>query len=98
MNSNPVEYHRNSKKWYKLLGKKGIIELATTISVASQELEPFLPYQLLLVEVEGKKIEVMGSAQVSFSIGEEVILELKKLSQPNSSSVIPYGLKASKVV
>lgn len=98
MNTNPVQYHRNSKNWHKLLGKKGVIELATTISVASEELEPFLPYQLLLVEVAGKKIEVMGSAQVHFKVGEKVILELKKLSQPNSSSVIPYGLKASKVV
>ena len=97
MNINPSQYHRNSKKWHELLGKKGVVELVTTVFVAPLELEAFLPYQLLLVTVENKKIEIMGSAHVEFTVGEEVVLELKKLSQPNSSSVIPYGLKASKI-
>ncbi len=97
MNVNPAQYHRNSKKWRELLGKKAVVELVTTVFVAPQELEAFLPYQLLLVTIENKKIEIMGSAHVDFTVGEEVILELKKLSQPNRSTVIPYGIKASKI-
>lgn len=98
MSTQPAQYHRNSKDWHNLIGSNGIVELSTQIKVTAPELEKYLPYCFLIVELEnGKKIEVMGEAKTLFSQGDKVILELKKISQTDLVSIIPYGLKAVKV-
>ena len=99
MSFSSPQYHRNSKDWHNLIGSNGIVELSTQIKVTAPELEEYLPYCFLIVKLEnGKKIEVMGEAKTSFTQGDEVRLELKKIFQPNLVSVIPYGLKAVKVI
>lgn len=102
MNNLPPQYYRNNKNWRHLLGKTGVVKFATTLEVASPELEDFLPYCFLVVELENKEsgnqtnnlIEVMGEAKTLFKQGDKVVLELRKLSVPDNYSVIPYGVKA----
>lgn len=98
MNIHPAQYHRNSKKWQYHLGKAGVVLLTTRLEVTTKELESFLPYCFLLVQLEsGEKIEVMGEAQTNFLVGDTVRLELRKLAQPDQFGIIPYGLKACKL-
>lgn len=99
----PAQYYRKTKEWHKLLGKTGVVLLTTRIEVTTKELEDFLPYCFLLIELDrgaqtGKKqrLEIMGEAKTDFSIGERVRLELRKSVIPDEKSVIPYDLKACK--
>lgn len=99
MNSNPAEYHRNSKQWHELLGKTGTVILATQTEIASEALESFLPYCFLILELDDapqKRIEVMGEAQVAFKPGDRVSLQLRRVAEPNATGILPYGLKACK--
>ncbi len=104
MNIQPAQYHRNSKNWHKLLGKTGTILFSTRLDVTSKELEDFLPYCFLIVELDPvlkdgqkQKIEIMGEAKTLFTVGEKVRLELRKSAIPDEKSIIPYGLKACKL-
>lgn len=100
----PAQYHRKTKEWHKLLGKAGVVLLATRIEVTTKELEEFLPYSFLLIELNevtetGKKqrLEIMGEAKTEFLVGEKVMLELRKNAIPDEKSIIPYDLKACKL-
>ncbi len=100
----PAHYHRNSKNWHQLLGKTGVVVFATRLEVTAKELEDFLPYCFLLVELDevletGKKqkLEIMGEAKTVFLPGERVRLELRKSAIPDERSIIPYELKACKL-
>lgn len=100
----PAQYHRKTKQWRKLLGKTGVVLLATRIEVTTKELEEFLPYSFLLIELNevtetGKKqrLEIMGEAKTDFSVGEKVMIELRKNAILDEKSIIPYDLKACKL-
>lgn len=100
----PAHYHRTSKSWHKLLGRTGVVVLSTRLEVTAKELEDFLPYCFLLVELDdaqdsGKKyrLEIMGEAKTIFSSGERVRLELRKAAILDEKSVLPYELKACKL-
>jgi hypothetical protein len=96
-NNYPASYYRNSKNWHKLLGQKAKVILATQVYTTSSELEKFLPYCFLILELEsGKKIEIMGEAKTLFQNGEVVRLELRRVAKGDRVGVIPYGLKACK--
>jgi uncharacterized OB-fold protein len=98
MNISSPEYYRNSKNWQKLIGKYGVVELETQIKVSTPELEDFLPYSFLIVNLDnGEKIEIMGEARSLLSQGDKIRLELRKIAQPDLVSIIPYGLKAVKI-
>jgi uncharacterized OB-fold protein len=98
MNFLSPEYHRNSKEWHNLVGKSGIVILSTQLKISTPELQEYLPYCFLIVELNnGKKIEIMGEAKTLIAQGDKVRLELRKIAQPDLFSVIPYGLKAVKV-
>ena len=98
MSTQPAQYHRNSKDWHNLIGSNGIVELSTQIKVTAPELEHFLPYCFLIIKLKnGNKIEIMGEAKTFFNKGDRVRLELRKVSQPDLDSIIPYGLKAVRV-
>lgn len=99
MNSNPAEYHRNSKEWQTLLGKTGTVILATQTEIASEALESFLPYCFLIIELDDtpkKRLEIMGEAQVLFKPGDRVSLQLRRVAEPSKTGILPYGLKACK--
>lgn len=99
MNVQPAQYHRQSKDWHKLIGQTGIVEFSTQLFVASPELEQFLPYCFLIVVLDsGKKIEVMGEAKTKFATGDKIILELRKMAVLDPASIIPYTIKAVKVL
>lgn len=98
MQTNPAQYHRNSKHWHKLLGNMGVVIHSTQLEVTSPEFEIFLPYCFLIVKLDsGKKIEIVGEANTVFESGDQVILELRKNADVNSSDILSYGLKACKV-
>ena len=91
----PAGYHRNSKNWHTLVGKTGTVLLATQLEVTSPELETYLPYSFLLVQLEsGQKIEVMGEAHTFFKSADVVRLELRKTAVASDSSIVCYGIKA----
>lgn len=99
-NSNPAEYFRNSKQWNQALGETGVVLQATTISVSSPELQPFVPYDYLLIKLDSqdqKIISAMGADGFIFSKGDRVRMVLKKIASSASDDIIPYGLKAEKI-
>lgn len=100
----PAQYQRISKNWHRLLGMTGVVILTTRLEVTTRELENFLPYSFLLIELDAgskdgkkKKLEIMGEARTVFSVGERIRLELRKSGIPNETEIIPYELKACKL-
>ncbi len=82
MNINPAAYWRNNKKWKDLLGKEGRVLFSTWIS-----------YSFVLVEIEGKKYEMMGVGNERIVKGDRVVCVLRRLSEPTKNGLIDYGIK-----
>lgn len=95
----PAHYYRASKNWNTDIGKRGVVVFETKLEVTSPELEQFLPYSFLIISFsDGTKREVVGEAQTEFAIGDIIVLELRKAAIPQPRQIIPYTLKAVKVI
>lgn len=96
MKVSPENYWRNNKNWSKFIGKIGKVILSTKIEATSPELELFLPYCFVIVELEGEKYEVMGEKDADLERGDQVRFVLRKISNSSNSSLINYGVKVVK--
>lgn len=96
MKITPPQYWRQNKSWSKWLGKVGKVLLVTTLQNSSADQEKFLPYAFALIDFNGEKKELMGIAEESFVAGDEVVCVLRKLSVPDQSGIIHYGIKFKK--
>lgn len=94
---NPPSYVRANKEWSRWLGKYGVVTAVTTIRVASDVHSVFTPYQYAVISFEGepaapkKSFVVADGHQVA--IGDKVQCMLRRLSKPNDSGIIEYGIK-----
>lgn len=94
-----IQSYRSAKKTKLLLGRVGTVIFSTEVVNCSREQTDFLPYCFLLVELDccKKKIEIQGEAHVQFNPQDRVIVKIRKISRPEESNIINYGLKACKL-
>jgi len=96
-NTSPMKYWRENKNWSFLLGKKGTIIFSTTIHTAPELLQTYAPYPFAIVEIEGKKYELLGIPGETLSKGDCVECVLRKTANVQSHEVIYYGIKIKKI-
>jgi uncharacterized OB-fold protein len=94
---NPASYWRASQNWHHLLGKEGVVIAMTTIYTPPPHLANFAPYCYGIVEVAGKRHEVMGLPEQVLQTGDQVKFVLRRTAQPDSTGIIAYGLKVAKI-
>ncbi len=96
-NTSPMKYWRENKTWSALLGKKGTVIFSTTIHAAPELLQSFSPYPFALVEIDGKKYELLGVPGEIFDPGDHFECVLRKTANVQSHEVIYYGIKMKKI-
>ncbi len=98
----PVKVWRNQKKTAGLVGKTGKIVSWTVVRVPPAGFSDQAPYPVVVVELEGgKRIMAQlvdpstGSGQVGMEdlMGLKVITVVRRVVQPSTEGVIPYGIK-----
>lgn len=93
----PAEYWREKSEIAKWIGKEGMVVVSTTIRSSSPELNYLTPYEYAIVDFGDQKKEFMAAAGEKLVAGDRVKLVLRKMFQPDSSSLIEYNLKLVKV-
>ena len=86
MNIKPAEYWRENKKWKLLLGKTGRVIFST-----------WSTYSYALVEVDGKKYEMVGVGREKLAKGDKVICVLRRQSKQSSNGLVDYRIKVKKI-
>jgi uncharacterized OB-fold protein len=97
----PVKIWRNQKNIQKLVGKTGSIIAWTTIRVPQAGFAHFAPYPIVLVDLAGDKQRVMLQLvdydPADLRAGGTVELVVRRIMEPTSDDVIPYGIKAKPI-
>lgn len=100
MITSPVKVWRNQKKISKMLGKHGEIVSWTIIRVPPADFSYQAPYPVAIVKLEsGKNIiaQLVDYEEENLRFGQKVVTVLRRTSKPDSSEVIPYGVKVKPV-
>lgn len=93
--NSPVKIWRNQKKIAKHLGKQGVIESYTVISVPPLGFESQAPYPVVLVTTDQERLigQLVDHEASDVRIGRKVEVVLRKVKQPSKEGIIPYGIK-----
>jgi len=92
----PVKIWRHQKKIASLLGKEGKIISFTFVRVPPQGYEKEAPYPVVLVELEnGKRLvgQLVDWQEKDLILGRRVKAVYRRVKQPDSEGIIPYGIK-----
>lgn len=93
----PAKYWRDRQEVSKWYGRVGTVVVSTTIQVSSPEFADFSPYDYALVDFEDERHEFMAVPGLRLNPGDRVQLVLRKLTKPDASGLIEYGLKLNKI-
>lgn len=92
----PVKIWRNQKQITSRLGKTGTIIAWTVIRVPPGGFSDQAPYPVVLVKLnDGTHMtaQLVDWMPEQLSIGQSVVLVVRRVMQPNTDGVIPYGIK-----
>ncbi len=92
----PVKLWRNQKHTHALLGRRGVIVSWTIIRVPPDGFSNQAPYPVVVVELEDKTritAQLVDWEESECRIGQPVETILRRISEPSSEGVIPYGVK-----
>jgi len=98
----PVKLWRNQKKTASLVGKTGKIVSWTVVRLPPAGFSDQAPYPVVVVELEsGRRITAQlvdpstgsGQAGTEDLMGLKVITVVRRVVQPTTEGVIPYGIK-----
>lgn len=92
----PATYWRENKMWKQWIGRRGTVLLCTEVHVAPPGFEWLVPYSYAVVEFGSERREFVAAGQEKLQPGDEVTVVVRKLSQPDASGIIHYGLKVAK--
>lgn len=98
--TSPVKVWRNQKKVAKMLGKTGKIISWTVIRVPPADFSYQAPYPVAVVKLNGgKKIiaQVVDYKDDQLVFDQKVVTVLRRTAKPDTSEVIPYGIKVKPV-
>jgi uncharacterized OB-fold protein len=96
----PVKVWRNQKRIQSLLGKQGKILAWTIIYVPPGRFSFFAPYPIAIVELDnGQKItaQLVDCDHDEVKTNARVETVLRKVTEPSTDGVIPYGIKVKLV-
>jgi len=92
----PVKIWRHQKKVNQLLGKTGKIVSFTLIRVAPVEFKQQVPYPVVVVRIEdGRGVvgQLVDWEKKNLKLGQKVKTVYRKIREPESEGIIPYGIK-----
>ncbi len=92
----PVKIWRNQKKIQSLIGKTGEIISWTIIRVPPEGFSDQAPYPVAVIALKsGEKItaQVVDYNEKHLAFGQKVITVIRRVTQPNTEGIIPYGIK-----
>lgn len=92
----PVKVWRHQKKIAKFIGQTGKILSFTLIRVASLEFKQQAPYPVVIVKMDaglGMVGQLVDWEEKDLKIGQKVKAVYRKIREPDSEGVIPYGIK-----
>ncbi|MEI6532362.1 MAG: OB-fold domain-containing protein [Candidatus Roizmanbacteria bacterium] len=95
MNS-PVKMWRRQKEIRKYIGLKGVVLLQTTIYVAPSRYREYVPYTVVLVELDnGEKIygQICDNKDPIIKNGSIVCTVLRKIPDINKEDLVSYTIK-----
>lgn len=95
MNTSPVKIWRNQGHIRNLLGKTGVIVSFTIIRVPPGGFEGQAPYAVVVVDLGDSKCtgQLVDYNEKELKIGKRVIAVLRRVKQPDTEGIIPYGVK-----
>ena len=97
--TNTIDYWRNSKDTYKLLGLKGKIISFTKINSPRKDMKDTSSYFVALSELENGDnltLEVVGGSE-NVKIGDKVEVILRRIKKPLENGIVVYGIKLKKL-
>lgn len=99
MNS-PVKIWRNQKKIASLLGKIGTVVSWTIVRVPPGDFIDQAPYPVVLIRLDdGARVTCqLVDCSEPLLQGQRVVIVIRRVMQPGSDGVIPYGIKAKPLV
>ena len=96
MNS-PVKIWRNQQRIAGLLAREGRIVSWTIVRVPPSGFSGLAPYPVAIVELAcGKRItaQLVDWSEKDLAFGRKVKVVVRRISDPPTEGVIPYGIKA----
>ena len=96
----PVKIWRNQKKVAQLVGKTGTIISWTMIRVPPAGFSDQAPYPVAVVKLnEGVRItaQLVDYVQKHITQGQRVVTVIRRIMQPNTEGIIPYGIKVKPI-
>jgi uncharacterized OB-fold protein len=95
MNS-PVKIWRNQKHIARMLGREGNIISWTVVRVPPTGFSDLAPYPVVIVEFAGGKrmtAQLVDWSEKDVAFGTRVKVVVRRVSEPPTEGVIPYGIK-----
>ena len=92
----PVKIWRNQKYVARMIGKRGKIAAWTTIRVPPGAFMDQAPYPVVIVDLESEEritAQLVDFLPEHLAVGQPVIVIVRRIIQPNTDGVIPYGIK-----
>lgn len=92
----PVKIWRNQKKVQKLIGKTGTVVTFTRIRVPMTGFSDQAPYPIVLVALDdGNRmtLQMVDYREEDIRAGTKVRVVLRRIREPDTDGVIPYGVK-----
>lgn len=92
----PVKIWRNQKKIQSLIGKPGKIISWTIIRVPPGGFSDQAPYPVVIVRLENNvniTAQLVDYTEKHLAFGQEVVTVIRRVTQPNTEGIIPYGIK-----
>jgi len=96
----PVKLWRNQSHTKALLGQIGIVRSWTIIRVPPEGYSNQAPYPVVVVELTDKTqiiAQMVDWEEKDCHIGQRVKTILRRISEPTSEGVIPYGVKVKPI-
>jgi|SRR3989344_7330787 len=95
MNTSPVKIWRNQPKVRSFLGRIGRIESFTVVRIPPAGYEDQAPYPVVLVNLGSEKMigQLVDYDKSHIKVGQKVQAVLRKIKNPGTEGIIPYGVK-----
>ena len=92
----PVKIWRNQKQITSRLGKSGTIIAWTVVRVPPGGFSDQAPYPVVIVELKDHsriEAQLVDWQPAHLRMGQRVVTVVRRVMQPNTDGVIPYGIK-----
>lgn len=100
MMQSPVKIWRNQKHITRALGHEGVIVSWTIVRVPPTGFAGLAPYPVVIVEFgDSRRItaQLVDWTDEDLTFGRRVKVVVRRVSDPSSEGVIPYGIKVKPI-